>query len=263
MQLKFTDGKLSFCKNNIPVCISYEEIAFLQSRGFATLITCISGKTYTVGIPFRSFAKILSNPEGFLLIRRNILVSMNSIRCFTTRNCYVQGDFLLPVSIRKIKQLELCWRNYDFTRLHHTVCKAKSSTNFIPSYGQNDSVKEILSEYAERMDRQNIHRNWNISFPKSIRITTAELCNMLKNTLETVCQSCFTMPPESRYHNFTICMEHGNSLYMVSSTGTISSDIAKEKEALTYLCATSQKYNGTSRISRFNNELHIDAVIET
>lgn len=65
MQLKFTDGKLSFCKNNIPVCISYEEIAFLQSRGFATLITCISGKTYTVGIPFHSFAKILSNPEGF------------------------------------------------------------------------------------------------------------------------------------------------------------------------------------------------------
>lgn len=114
---------LSFTANGVEVRLFYSEIAFLRSSGHSTIISCISGREYTPYISFSALTVEIAKSDSFLLVSRGILVNMNLIEDFTGKNCLLQNGLTVPITIRKQKQLEQTWHNYNFSKLHHEAAE--------------------------------------------------------------------------------------------------------------------------------------------
>ena len=114
---------LSFTANGVEVRLFYSEIAYLRSSGHSTVISCISGREYTPYISFSRLTNEIARNDSFLLVSRGILVNMNHIDGFTDKNCLLQNGLTVPITIRKQKQLEQIWHNYNFSKLHHEAAE--------------------------------------------------------------------------------------------------------------------------------------------
>lgn len=122
-QLPKQEEYLSFTANGLEVRLFYSEIAFLRSSGHSTVISCVSGREYTPYISFSKLTSDLVKSGYFLLVSRGILVNMNHIDGFTAKNCLLQNGLTVPITIRKQKQLEQVWHNYNFSKLHHEAAE--------------------------------------------------------------------------------------------------------------------------------------------
>lgn len=141
-------------------------------------------------------------------------------------------------------------------------------------YCQNVPVNALLNHYASLMDQAQICRNWKISLPATLHISNPELCSLLGNLLENVLYACQSLPTRDRYHNFTVCLEHGRYLYLVSSNSF--NGMVKQKNhiylsthkngsgiGLSSISAIAGKYNGIAQFSHTSEEFHINIVIES
>lgn len=122
-QLPEQEEYLSFNAGGLDVRLFYSEIAFLRSSGHSTVISCISGREYMPYISFSDLTGELTRSGRFLLVSRGILVNMDHIDGFTGKDCLLQNGLSVPITIRKQRQLEQVWHNYNFSKLHHEAAE--------------------------------------------------------------------------------------------------------------------------------------------
>lgn len=122
-QLPKQEEYLAFTANGMNIRLFYSEIAFLRSSGHSTIISCISGREYAPYISFSKLTSDIAQSGYFLLVSRGILVNMNHIDGFTGKNCLLHNGLTVPITIRKQKQLEQIWHNYNFSKLHHEAAE--------------------------------------------------------------------------------------------------------------------------------------------
>lgn len=118
---------LTFTAGGTDIRIFYKDIAYLLSNDHSTLIHCITGQEYTPYSSFSAFTKPLSSEPRFLLVSRGVLVNMDYVTGFTERECLLQGNLSVPITLRKQKQLEQAWHSYDFAKLHRESAERSHS----------------------------------------------------------------------------------------------------------------------------------------
>ena len=142
------------------------------------------------------------------------------------------------------------------------------------NYCANLPLNALFSYYASLMDDVQIQRNWKIALPSEVdfAITDMELCSVLGNILENVCQGCQSVPPQSRYHELTICVKHETSLYIVSSN-SFDGQVKKENGAylstrkngsgigLSSIATIAERHHGIAQFSNTADTFVIDVVI--
>ena len=122
-QLPQQEAYLSFTVGGLEIRLLYSKIAYLRSSGHSTIISCISGQEYIPYISFSELTKDLIGSGHFLLLSRGVLANMDHIDGFSQKGCLLQNGRTLPVTIRKQKQLEQIWHNYNFSKLHHEAAE--------------------------------------------------------------------------------------------------------------------------------------------
>ena len=122
-QLPEQDEFLSFTVGGLDVRLFYRDIASLRSSGHSTIISCLSGREYVPYVSFSELTKEIALDERFLLVSRGILVNMDHIEGFHEKDCRLQNDMIVPITLRKQRQLEQVWHNYIFSKLHHEAAE--------------------------------------------------------------------------------------------------------------------------------------------
>lgn len=194
---------------------------------------------------------------------------------YIKENSRLRHDFRQSIAvIRNLVQTA----NYDALNDYIKDYTDNIPHNDTTSYCGNICVNALLNYYSDLMSRNNIVRNWKIELPDNLSITDTELCGMLGNLLENVCNACTTVTDGPRYHNMSVSIMHGDELYIVSTNnfdgrtnfhdGSYHSTKPGAFAAsqcgigLASICTTAQKYGGTARFHNTANEFFTDIMFK-
>jgi len=99
--------------------LPYSDIMAIRSEAHYLEITDFLGKHYRTRMTFTAVSELLAGDSRFLQILRGILVNMDYIQSFSGGSCRLEGDLYLPVNIRRSKEIEGIWHNYQLSRLRN------------------------------------------------------------------------------------------------------------------------------------------------
>lgn len=117
---------LTFSHGNREIRLLYSNILYLRASNHNTLIMAVDGTEYRPYIYYKKLAEILSDDERFLQVSRGILCNMDHITGFSQNSCSLADDISVPITIRRAKQLEQTWRNYEFMQIHRLTDEKES-----------------------------------------------------------------------------------------------------------------------------------------
>lgn len=109
---------LRYSLGGTEVSLPYSALLYLYSDGHYTKVAHTDGRTDMPYVNFRDLAAQLSDDPRFLQLTRGVLCNMDYILSLTKTGCVLNNRLVLPVTLRRARQLERQWRSYQFARLH-------------------------------------------------------------------------------------------------------------------------------------------------
>lgn len=119
---------LSFCADGVKIRLSPQEVCSVQSSLHSVILTDTECREYVISASFTSFVQPLISRDNFLLVSRGILVNLDYVTGFSEKECRLQNGTVVPITMRKQKQLVQIWRNYDFAKLHRQPLEKRDKT---------------------------------------------------------------------------------------------------------------------------------------
>ena len=112
---------LPIIKNGTEVRIRYNDILSVRSSGHYLIIIDKNMTEYKTRMTFSAVSDILSTDSRFLAINRGMLVNMDYITSFSDGICQLNDAVLLPLNIKKHKELERTYTNYMFSKIRTNI----------------------------------------------------------------------------------------------------------------------------------------------
>lgn len=140
-------------------------------------------------------------------------------------------------------------------------------------YCANAAMDALFGYYHEMAVSAGIDTDWHIGLPEPLPVTELDMVSMLGNLMENAIDGCRTMPEGKRYFCLTIQVQHGNSLYIVS-TNSFDGKTRKGKDGyrstkhsgrgtgLASIAAAAEKYGGLVQFSDNGAEFYVDIMLK-
>ena len=117
---------LSIIQNGTELRIRYNDILSVRSNGHYLIIIDKSMTEHKTRMTFSAVSDILSTDSRFLAINRGMLVNMDYITSFSDGICQLNDTVLLPLNIKKHKELERTYTNYMFSKIRSNMNRRES-----------------------------------------------------------------------------------------------------------------------------------------
>jgi len=134
------------------------------------------------------------------------------------------------------------------------------------------AMNALFGYYHEMAVSASIDTDWHIELPEPLPVTELDMVSMLGNLMENAIDGCRTMPEGKRYFCLTTQVQHGNSLYIVS-TNSFDGKTRKGKDGyrstkhsgkgtgLASIAAAAEKYGGSVQVSDNGAEFYVDIML--
>ena len=107
---------LRFTSDRKEYSLPYDNIASVRTEDHYLEISTADGASYRPRMTFAAASEALTADPRFLNILRGVLVNMDHIKGFEEGSCEMKDGLMLPVNLRKWKELEKTWQNYIFQK---------------------------------------------------------------------------------------------------------------------------------------------------
>lgn len=140
-------------------------------------------------------------------------------------------------------------------------------------YCANAAMNALFGYYHEMAVSAGIATDWRIELPEPLPVAELDMVSLFGNLMENAIDGCRTMPEGKRYFCLTAQVQHGNSLYIVS-TNSFDGKTRKGKDGyrstkhggkgtgLASIAAAAEKYGGSAQASDSGTEFYVDVVIK-
>ena len=108
---------LSFSADKAEIRLPYKDLVCLTADRNYLVIHSRRKKVYRTRMTLSSVWSQLEPDGRFLQILRGVVVNMDYITDIADSTCRLQGDLLLPVSIRNRDRVERLWTDYTFSKI--------------------------------------------------------------------------------------------------------------------------------------------------
>ncbi len=112
-----TGPYLTFSADKAEVRLPYKDLVCLTADRNYLVIHSRQKKVYRTRMTLSSVWAQLEPDGRFLQILRGVVVNMDYITDIADNTCRLQGDLLLPVSIRNRDRVERLWTDYTFSKI--------------------------------------------------------------------------------------------------------------------------------------------------
>lgn len=113
--------RFTFSVDRVQYSLPVSEIVTIQASGHYLDILDADGNTYRTRMSFSDALKVLSPSGKFLQLLRGVLANMDCISGFSENTCILSNGTRLPVTIRRVREMEDIWKNYKFTRIRESA----------------------------------------------------------------------------------------------------------------------------------------------
>lgn len=158
-------------------------------------------------------------------------------------------------------------------RTHLTEYESALTENAPANYCANAALNALLGYYHEMAAAAGIDTDWRIGLPEPLPFTELDMVSLFGNLIENAIDGCLTVPQGKRYFCLTAQVQHGNSLYIVS-TNSFDGNTRKEKDGyrstkhggkgtgLSAIASAAEKYGGSAQAYDNGAEFCVDVVVK-
>lgn len=152
---------------------------------------------------------------------------------------------------------------------YETILREDAPAN----YCANAAMNALFGYYHEMAVSTDIDTDWHIELPEPLPVTELDMVSLFGNLMENAIDGCRTVPEGKRYFCLTVQIQHGNSLYIVS-TNSFDGKTRKGKDGyrstkhggkgtgLSAITSAAEKYGGAAQVSDNGLEFYVDVMIK-
>lgn len=161
----------------------------------------------------------------------------------------------------------------DSIRIHLAEYENQLEELVSVNYCTNTALNALFGYYHEMAALTKIKTDWKLNLPETLTVSELDMASLFGNIMENAIAGCQTVPEDARYFSLTTEIQHGNTLYIVSTNsfdgcikkgqnGYLSTKHNGKGIGLRSIATVAEKYRGFVQVSNDDKHFFVDVMIK-